>query len=364
MGIWSRLFPPAHASHSQLLAERRSSASGFTSEIMAARASYITGKSGIAELTATAQAAISLWESSLAMADVTGTDLITRTDLAMTARSLALRGEACFLIREDRLVPCSDWDLRTRDGQPVAYRVGISEAGGGRSETVLAAETLHFRIGVDANAPWIGTAPLRRARLTAALLQAVETVLSEIFEFAPLGSQVLPFPESPQTDMEALGRSFRGVRGGVLLRESVAVSAAGGVVPATDWRPADMTPDLARAMTSETLADAKDSILTVFGILPSIFERTTTGPLVREAQRHMIQFCIQPIASLLAEEASAKLGTEIKIDCIRPLGAFDQGSRARAFGTLIEALAAAKAAGLTAEELQTTFGKVAWDDDG
>jgi hypothetical protein len=125
-----------------------------------------------------------------------------------------------------------------------------------------------------------------------------------------------------------------------------------------------MTPDLARAMTSETLADAKDSILAVFGILPALFERATTGPLVREAQRHLVQFCLQPVASLLAVEASAKLGTAITIDCIRPLGAFDQGSRARAFGTLIEALAAAKAAGLTAEELQTTFGKVAWDDDG
>ncbi|MBM3655253.1 MAG: hypothetical protein FJX06_21105, partial [Alphaproteobacteria bacterium] len=136
--------------------EKRSAMSGFTAEIMAARESYISGRRGVAELTATAQSCISLWENSAAIADISGTNLLDRRTMALLARSIALRGEAVFLIREDRLVPCSDWDLRTRDGLPTAYRVSISEAGGGTTQTALAAEVLHVRIGSDPAAPWLG----------------------------------------------------------------------------------------------------------------------------------------------------------------------------------------------------------------
>src|SRR5690606_4010306 len=93
--------------------EKRSSASGFTAEIIAARESYISGRRGIGELTATAQGCISLWEGAFSLADVTGTDMLDRRTMALLARSAALRGEAVFLIR-DTLIPCSDWDLRTR----------------------------------------------------------------------------------------------------------------------------------------------------------------------------------------------------------------------------------------------------------
>ena len=42
--------------------EKRSAASGFTAEIIAAREAYVSGRRGIAELTATAQCCVSLWE--------------------------------------------------------------------------------------------------------------------------------------------------------------------------------------------------------------------------------------------------------------------------------------------------------------
>jgi hypothetical protein len=143
--------------------------------------------------------------------------------------------------------------------EPRAYRLSISEAGGGVTRTALAAEVLHLRIGVDPAAPWLGTAPLRRASLTAGMLQAVESALAEVFEVAPLGSQIVPFPEAKDTDMSTLGREFCGKHGAVLLRESVNVQAAGGPVPATDWRPADVSPDISKSMTAETLAAARDA---------------------------------------------------------------------------------------------------------
>lgn len=343
--------------------EKRTSSSGFTAEITVARESYISGRRGLAELTATAQSCVSLWEGAFALADVSGTNLLDRRSLALIARSAALRGEALFLIRDNGLVPCSDWDLSTRDGIPRAYRVSVSEAGGGTTQTALAGEVLHLRIGSDPAAPWLGTAPLKRASLTAGMLHAVESALAEVFENAPLGSQIVPYPESAETDMTTLGRSFRGQRGRVLLRESVNVSAAGGPAPAVDWKPADVTPDLERSMSLESLAAARDAIAGAFGVLPGLFNSATTGPMVREAQRHLAGWTLQPIAMLLAEEATEKLGAEVMIDVMRPVQAFDAGGRARALATIVGALAQAKEAGLAPGDMNAALTLVNWGAD-
>jgi hypothetical protein len=340
--------------------EKRSATSGFTAEVMQMREAYIAGRSGLAELTATAQSCISLWENAFTLASVTGADMLDRRTMALIGRALAVRGEVVFLIR-DRLVPCSDWDVRTRNAVPVAYRVSVPEAGGGTTQTALAGEVLHIRIGADPAAPWFGTPPLRRARLTAGMLNAVESALGEVFEHAPLGSQVVPMPEQPDQDNAAIGKSFRGQRGRVLLRESVAVSAAGGPVPSTDWRPASLSPDIEHAMAVETLAAARDAICGAFGVLPALFSSAAQGPLVRESQRHLAQWTLQPITELLAEEATAKLGNGVTIDVMTPAQAFDAGGSARAFATLVGGLAQAKDAGLDPAAIAGALAKLDWE---
>lgn len=343
-------------------AEKRSSGSGYTASIIAAREAYIAGRSGLGELTATVQACVSLWEAALSAAAVRGTDLLDRRTMAQMARSLALRGEAVFLIDEAMLVPCSDWDLSTRNGRPRAYRLSIPEAGGGRSTTALAAEVLHVRLAADQVAPWSGQAPLSRSALTAGLLHALETALSEVYSLAPLGSQVVPFPESPDTDNEALGRSFRGTRGRVLLRESVQVTAAGGPAPATDWRPADLTPDIKNSMAVESLDAARATVALVFGVLPALLDPASTGPGVREAQRHLAVWTLQPMAEVIAEEAGQKLGGPVSIDVVTPLQAYDQTASARALGVMVQTLATAKEAGLTSAELAPLLAALDWSE--
>jgi len=339
--------------------EKRSAISGFTAEVMQMREAYVSGRSGLAELTATAQSCISLWENGFALASVEGTDMLDRRTMSLIGRSLAVRGEAVFLIRSS-LVPCSDWDVRTRNAVPVAYRISVPEAGGGTTQTALAGEILHIRIGADPAAPWYGVPPLRRSNLTASMLNAVESALGEVFEYAPLGSQVVPMPEQPDQDNAALGRSFRGQRGRVLLRESVAVTAAGGPVPSTDWRPSSLSPDLEHAMAVETLAAARDAICGAFGVLPALFSNSAQGPLVRESQRHLAQWTLQPICELLAEEAAEKLGDAVKIDAMTPAQAFDAGGSARAFATLVGGLAQAKEAGLDPGAIAGALAKLDW----
>jgi hypothetical protein len=342
--------------------EKRSSMSGYTSMLLGMREAYISGRSGLGELTSTVQGCVDLWQAGLGIAKVTGTDLLSHSVMAIVGRSLATRGESLWLIRGDKLVPCSDWDLNTVNGQPRAYRVSISEAGGGRSEVALAGEVMHFRIGVDSAAPWAGSSPLRRCSLTASMLHAIESALAETWDGMPFGSQIVPFPEAPDTDMATLGRSFRSQRGKVMLRESVAVTAAGGPQPASDWRPQDVTPGLEKAAPTQTLDAARNGICFAFGILPAMLNPQTTGQLVREGQRHLATWMLQPIAELLAEEASEKLGADIAIDLLTPLQAFDQGGSARAVATLVQAMTQAKEAGLDPALVAGAYAKMDWKD--
>jgi hypothetical protein len=65
-----------------------------------------------------------------------------------------------------------------------------------------------------------------------------------------------------------------------------------------------------------------------FGVLPALMNPSTTGPMVREAQRHLAAWTLEPVAHLVAEEATRKLGTEVRTDVMRPLQAFDVGKGA------------------------------------
>ncbi|WP_224815661.1 phage portal protein [Hasllibacter sp. MH4015] len=341
--------------------EARSSGTGYTAQVMAARDSFISGRRGVAELTATVQSCVSLWEGGFAMADVSGTDLLTRQTMAMIARAVALNGEAVYLITDLGLVPVTDWEVTTKDGKPRAYRLSIPEAGGGRTVTALAPEVLHLRIGTDNLTPWIGTAPLRRSSLTGAMLYAVESALSETFENAPLGSQIVPLPDTGAEDMASMRDAFRGRRGSTLVIEGVAQATAAGMNPQIGQSPDQISPDLSKSMTAETLAAAREGILMAYGVLPSLVNRAATGPAVREAQRQLAIWTLQPIAALLAEEAATKLGGLVEIDTIRPLQAFDAGGRARALSAIVKTIAEAKEAGIPPGAVSGAMRMVDWE---
>ena len=342
--------------------ERR--AAGYTAAVMEARAAHIAGRSGLGELTATVESCVSLWTAGLAAADVEGDGgLLTRHARAVAARGLALRGEAVFKIDGDGLHPAADWDLSTRGGRPRAYRLSLSETGGARSETALAPELLHLRIGADPVTPWAGTPPLRRASLSAELLDVLERALADVYANAPLGSRIAHLPDAGPEDAERLREGFRGRRGSVLVVEGVAAATAGGMHPNSGQRSDELTPDMQRAMTAETLRMARDAVAGAFGVLPALLNPSTTGPVVREAQRHLAQWALQPMAELMAEEAGAKLGQPVRIDTTRPLQAFDTGGRARALATILGAMAEAKEKGLSADEIGTAFDLVDWQGE-
>ena len=102
-----------------------------------ARQSYIAGRTRARRVDGDGGGVRSdLWENGLSMAGVTGTDLLDRRTLALIGRSLALRGEAVF-----------KYQVRAGPGERLGYsnarwsarlpfRISVSEAGGGRTETI------------------------------------------------------------------------------------------------------------------------------------------------------------------------------------------------------------------------------------
>jgi hypothetical protein len=192
------------------------------------------------------------------------------------------------------------------------------------------------------------------------MLHAVEAALAETFENAPLGSQIVHLPDSAADDMAAMRAAFRGRRGSTLVIEGVAQATAAGMNPNLGQKPDNLSPDLSRSMTRETLDAARGGILSVYGVLPALMNPSATGPVVREAQRHLAGWVLQPMAELLAEEAKAKLGGEIVIDVGRPLQAFDAGGRARALAQIVETMGRAKELGLSPDEIGAAFKSVNW----
>ncbi len=328
--------------------EHETRSKSYTTMLMDARADMLA-RDDVSELSATVQGCLSLWEQGLSIAQ-SNNPLLTPSVLALTARSLGLRGESVWVIDDDRLIPVDLFDITTRGAVPRAYRVTIPDVGGGTSTTVLADEVLHFRIGCNPASPWRGTPPLQRAAVTAGILHAIEDTLAEVFANAPIGSQIVAMPETTPGDNDKLAASFRGKRGRVLLRESTQVTAAGGPAPATDWKPSDLTPNLRDSMVVDTLRESKGAILNAFGVLPALVNGQTTGPLVREAQRHLAQWTLTPMAVMMAAECTTKL-SDTTIEVSAPLHAFDAGGRARAMTGVIAALGMAKEAGLTDEQI-------------
>jgi hypothetical protein len=156
--------------------------------------------------------------------------------------------------------------------------------------------------------------------------------------------------------------TLRGARGRALLVEHLTAQiAAGAPAPRRDGSDS-LSPDLRDSMAVETLEAARGAILMAYGVLPAMLNPAATGPVIREGQRHLATWVLQPIAEIVAEEASAKLGAAVSIDVHRALQSFDAGGSARALAGIMQALATAKEAGLSDAQVAAAFKALDWSE--
>ncbi|MEI6096730.1 MAG: hypothetical protein WCS20_00250 [Alphaproteobacteria bacterium] len=113
-------------------------------------------------------------------------------------------------------------------------------------------------------------------------------------------------------------------------------------------------------MTAETPEAARWAIFAAFGVLPGLYAVALQGPLVREAQRPLAGWVLQPICELNAEEASTNLGGKVVIDVGGPSQAFDAGGPVRTLSSLIEAMGRATELGLSPDQVNMALQVVNW----
>ena len=323
-------------------AEERQSG-GYTADIISARHQFFSGARSVAEATATVEACAALWERAFAVADVADRwrSIVSPGCLGLIARALAIRGQFVALIDarggEIALTPATDWDVSTRGGEPVAYRLQIPEAGGGHQVEALAGEVIDIAINRDVVTPWHGVSPLRKARISADLLASIESGLQDVLG-SPWGAQILPTPKlaSKQvTEIQDFVHRIRSRAGGFFALESAQTMSGTAQSPHGDWDRKNLSPDIRGMELPGNWEAVRNSIMAAFGIPPILFSSMAQSAALREAQRHAVLWTLAPVAKVASSELGLKLGDpDLALDLVTPLQAADSAGRARAVNVL------------------------------
>lgn len=315
-------------------------AGGYADQSLAGIEANVRGDRLAIEATGVVQSCANLWEMAGRGAEIRSQSaLVDRPLLAYLFRSLALRGEFLAAIRDDVLAPLTAWDTVTRGGRPVAFRGQVVESQGNAPyETLLAGEAVHALINPMIETPWMGQSPLRGANLSAKLVTTIEKALLNNWS-GPVGSKILPHPELNDEKLNELQRATNPTlaprQGATLFAKAVRLLSGTSPTPMQDWEAKSVSPDISGLGDHVAQHEAvADSIRSAYGIPPGIFGRSTPGNSIRESLRHMSFATLQPIADMLGDELSAKLGSAVEIDVVSAFGVSDFVARARALATI------------------------------
>lgn len=318
-----------------------------TALAIAAHRQRVTGAADAA--TGAVAACIALWLNAFGSAIVTGARL-ERAHLRWLASELAAHGRASLLIVADGYSPARVIDATLDPATGAALTYTVQRPGAVATQVRQAREVVHVVLRPSIDLPWSGPSPLKAAGLSSAILSAAETALSDVMRSGAIGMNLVTSVDSDDSRKEGIAAQLQSQvsRGGFAVVPSAAGDTTAGRLPSqSDWSVKNLTPDIAQAEIVAARAAAQEAVCSAFGVPPCLIVASTTGPAIREAQRHLAAWTLQPIADLIADALTrAELGREVTIDLMRPLQAYDTERRARGAKILIEALAAAKEAGI------------------
>ena len=310
--------------------------------------------------TAAAQAAASLVGRSLAVATVEGSTPartgFTPALLHDLGCSLILDGEAVYRIDVSEggtvtLRRASDWDV-SGGPDPESWRYRLTLPGPSRNAQVNLPgnAVFHPRINPAAAEPHKGRSPIAVAVQSARLAAGLEKQMAN--EAVAQSGTLIPAPES-QIGEDRL-KELKAVLSKLAGKTTFVPSMVGGwnegkaAAPAGDWRPQRIgfNPP---AAALETRTAVERGILAACGIPVTLFD-SASQTAAREGLRAFLHSGLQPIADLIAAEATAKLAADIRFGFDR-LFASDIQSRARSYAALVgagmDATAAAKVTGMS-----------------
>ena len=330
--------------------------SSFTDLLVSLAVSRASGTTE-ARVTATGalQAAAGLLGRCFALADVSGpahvTAAVTAPCLAMVGRALVRAGEIVMAIDVDpeggvRLQPSSHWDVQGEpDPASWRYRCNLPAPSSTVTRMLPAESVCHFMFEADPGRPWEGVSPLQSAALAGRL--SAETAAALADESTMPRGAVLPLPvDGEDESVTALKADLKTLSGKLALVESVKTMhpGAASTAPAADWEAKRIGADPPPSLVSLHGAAAAE-VLGACGVPVSLFVADNSQGQ-REAFRRYLHSTVQPLASLVAAELSAKMDADVSLGFDR-LFAADLSGRARAFQSLVGGgMDPGKAAGL------------------
>lgn len=197
----------------------------------------------------------------------------------------------------------------------------------GDRRRVSAEQILHVRWAGGDTPP--GEGPTMR------LLRGVERALAH--EADQQTAYLIPAPGDPESPTwEAVERALKRPRG---RRALVSTMADGGgdrnSRPDQDWGQKRMGIEPPEEVV-QLRSEAQAAVLGAIGFHPAFLNAAANGDALKEAQRYVLHFLLQPAALFLAEEIQAKLGVSPTLD-FSALRAADIRAKAQALGTMVGA---------------------------
>ena len=319
---------------------------GFTDAVLDYSLRQASGNAG-ASATETAAVIFGMGclQAAFSVADVEPEELrptLTPMVLGAMAQQLALKGN-------------SVWDILVNEGDPFpTLRAGMVETitggpdprgwlyqmafeGPSATETLvrLYSDVIHARINTDPLKPWQGYSSLTLAGVTAATLANIEQRISE--EANARVGYLLNYPDgTSDSTIGGIRGDVGSMRGGVMLAETGGAGFRAGLPGGnpSDWRKTRLGAEI----PATSLQARTEAVRDVLGAMrvPAVLLLGGDGASYREGYRQFLTMGVNPMAEVVAEELSAKLGADVRFS-FRRLAAADIASRARAMGVMVSA---------------------------
>ena len=294
--------------------------------------------------TAAVEAAAGMWARSLSACSVSpALPAITPRFLANVAHRLFKKGECLFRILVDpetaavRFASCPSWDIQgSEDEETWRYRCEISGPNTSRTALVPSGQCLHFRYYSEPGREWVGVSPLSRMEGTIDTARKISRNTGYAFN-AGSGTLILRGSEEQlgvqdKFRSNVLSRALSIMSGGVTISHTGTDALnEGQQFPPQVHR---LTPPISQE-TSLLSQGVGREIAAAAGIPPALVSQSA-GNSMREAHRQFVLVTIKPLAYIVANELSRKLGLDISLDT-GPLRSSDLSGISRSVKALVEA---------------------------
>lgn len=349
----------------------------LTAALLQARNALGPATGGIAALEACAGAWSRAFASAQVSPDTATTRLLTASTMAQIGRGLITQGETLHWFESNptytQLAQAKTWDVHGNSINPLAWSYDVyAQAPTGTTRRRLSGDSvLHCKFACEAGIPYRGKSPLQFANLSADVAGKIEQSLRGEFSaptaliwFSGAGVHYLDDlesdghdPRKPKRDplMDQLSAMQRG-QGNFFVADALRNGPDVGEGEGDPYGIVNTPPVSERVGPSppqevdEVRSTVMDSIYSACGVSPALFKAASAGA-ARESWRQFLHGSVAPVAAVVAEELSTKLGVRVRLSFER-LFASDLSGRARAFQSLtgggLEVAVARELAGLEA----------------